>query len=173
MASIFGHSLAAIALGKTLSSELRKPTFWILGILCSIVPDADIIGFKFGVPYDSFWGHRGFTHSFLFTAFIGVVIAYLFYNTRRPLLALYCTLFTASHSILDAMSSGGRGVAFFSPFENSRFFIPWRPIQVSPIGAKRFFSELGFVVLKSEAVWIGIPFLAVFIITYFQNKNRR
>ncbi|MFB1003377.1 MAG: metal-dependent hydrolase [Bacteroidia bacterium] len=173
MASIFGHSLAAIALGKTFASELRKPTFWILGILCSIVPDADVIGFKFGVPYDSFWGHRGFTHSFLFAAFIGIATAYLFYNARRPALALYFTLCTASHSILDAMTSGGLGVAFFSPFENSRYFLPWRPIQVSPIGAKRFFSELGLGVLQSEAVWIGIPFLAILIITYFQKKIRR
>ena len=173
MASIFGHSLAAIALRKTFASELRKPTFWILGILYSIVPDADVIGFKFGVPYDSFWVHRGFTHSFLFAAFIGIAIAYLFYNARRAALALYFTLCTASHSILAAMTSGGLGVAFFSPFKNSRYFLPWRPIPVSPIGAKRFFSELGLGVLQSEAVWIGIPVLAILIITYFPKNNRR
>ena len=173
MASMFGHSLAAIALGKTFGSELRKPTFCILGILCSKVQDADVIGFKFGVPYDSFWGHRGFTHSFLFAAFIGIAISYLSYNARRPLLALYFTLFTASNSILDAMTNEGRGVAFSSPFENFRHFLPWRPIQVSPTGAKRFFSELGLEVLQSEAVWIGIPFLAILTITYSPKNNRR
>lgn len=46
MASVFGHSLAAIALGKTFSEELRKPKFWILGILCSLTPDVDILGFR-------------------------------------------------------------------------------------------------------------------------------
>lgn len=46
MASVFGHSLAAIALGKTFSEELRKPKFWILGILCSLEPDVDILGFR-------------------------------------------------------------------------------------------------------------------------------
>jgi inner membrane protein len=170
MASVFGHSLAAIALGKTFATELRKPKFWILGILCSIFPDADVLGFKFGVPYDSFWGHRGFTHSFFFAVIFGIAIAYLFYSSKRPVLALYFGLCTASHSILDAMTSGGRGVAFFSPFENSRYFLPWRPIQVSPMGAKRFFSEWGLEVLKSEAIWIGVPFILILVIIKVLKK---
>ena len=32
-------------------------------------------------------------------------------------------------------------------------------IQVSPIGASRFFSEWGLEVIKSEAFWIGVPSL--------------
>jgi|TARA_B110000967_G_scaffold209907_1_gene268491 inner membrane protein len=159
MASVFGHSLAAIALGKTFSEELRKPKFWVLGILCSIAPDADVLGFKFGVPYGSFWGHRGFTHSFFFAILFGVAITFLFYTPKRPILSLYFALCTASHSLLDAMTTGGLGVAFFSPFENSRYFLPWSPIQVSPIGLKQFFSEWGLEVIKSEIIWIGIPLL--------------
>ncbi|MFT6112793.1 MAG: inner membrane protein [Bacteroidia bacterium] len=57
------------------------------------------------------------------------------------------------------MTTGGLGVAFFSPFENSRYFLPWSPIQVSPIGLKQFFSEWGLEVIKSEIIWIGIPLL--------------
>jgi len=38
------------------------------------------------------------------------------------------------------MTKGGLGVAFFSPFDNSRYFLPWRPIRVSPIAIHRFFS---------------------------------
>jgi hypothetical protein len=26
------------------------------------------------------------------------------------------------------MTNGGLGVAFFSPFDNGRYFLPWRPI---------------------------------------------
>ncbi|PCJ65694.1 MAG: hypothetical protein COA58_09825 [Bacteroidetes bacterium] len=164
MASIFGHSLAAIALGKSFSEELRKPKFWILGILCSIVPDADVIGFKFGIPYNSFWGHRGFTHSLFFAVLFGILLAYTFYKVKRPLLALYFTLCVASHTVLDAMTSGGLGVAFFSPFENSRYFLPWTPIQVSPLRMKQFFSEWGLEVIKSELIWIGIPFVLLLLI---------
>lgn len=55
------------------------------------------------------------------------------------------------------MTSGGLGVAFFSPLNNERYFFPWRPIKVSPIGASSFFSEWGIKVIKSEAIWIEIP----------------
>jgi inner membrane protein len=164
MASVFGHSIAALALGKAFKEELRKPKFWILGVVCSIAPDADVLGFRFGIAYESFWGHRGFTHSFVFAIILGFLVAYLFYKTKRNALALYFTLCTASHSLLDAMTTGGKGVAFFSPFENSRYFLPWRPIKVSPMSASKFFSEWGLEVIKSELLWIGIPFILILLI---------
>ena len=61
------------------------------------------------------------------------------------------------------MTDGGLGVAFFSPFDNHRYFFPWTPIRVSPIGITRFFSLRGFAVLQTELLWIWLPatFLAV------------
>ncbi|WBX74857.1 hypothetical protein PG913_00110 [Tenacibaculum pacificus] len=77
---------------------------------------------------------------------------------------------TASHAVLDALTTGGLGVAFFSPFDTTRYFFPWRPIKVSPIGVERFFGERGIKVLKSEFLWIGIPsVLYVLIIQYFKR----
>ena len=55
------------------------------------------------------------------------------------------------------MTNGGLGVAFFSPFDNTRYFFPWRPILVSPISLTRFFSERGVAVMQSELIWIWIP----------------
>ena len=37
------------------------------------------------------------------------------------------------------MTDGGKGIALLSPFTNERFFLPWRFVPVSPIGASRFF----------------------------------
>jgi inner membrane protein len=59
--------------------------------------------------------------------------------------------------LLDAMTDGGLGVAFFSPFDNHRYFLPWTPIRVSPIGAARFWSARGLAVLRSEFFWIWLP----------------
>jgi hypothetical protein len=50
-------------------------------------------------------------------------------------------LATASHGLLDAMTDGGLGVAFFSPFDKHRYFFPWTPIRVSPIGLTRLFQR--------------------------------
>ncbi|MCW3072071.1 MAG: metal-dependent hydrolase [Bacteroidetes bacterium] len=162
MASAFGHAYTAFAIGSGYEEKIRNGKFLFLGILCSILPDADVISFQFGIPYDSFWGHRGFTHSIVFALLLGIFVSVLFYKNslqtkeglRYILFFCFCTL---SHSLLDAMTSGGLGVAFFSPFRNTRYFFPWRPIKVSPIGTAKFFGERGLRVILSEAVWIGIP----------------
>ena len=162
MASAFGHAFAAFSLSKGFSKAIANNKFWILGMVCSVLPDADVLGLSFGIPYGSFWGHRGFTHSFLFALLIGIVVTLVFYREQFSkkvglLLIVYFTLCTASHSILDAMTTGGQGVAFFSPWDNDRYFLPWRPIRVSPIGIANFFTERGINVLLSELIWIGLP----------------
>jgi inner membrane protein len=59
-------------------------------------------------------------------------------------------LLSASHGILDAFTNGGLGIALLSPFDHSRYFFPWTPIMVSPIGLKAFLSKWGLMVMKSE-----------------------
>lgn len=178
MASAFGHAVVAFALGTSFSKSIRGWKFWILGILCSILPDADVVGFALGIPYEHILGHRGFTHSLLFAVFLGVLVTALFYprqfSTKKGwALVLFFTLCTASHSLLDAMTTGGLGVAFFAPFDNSRYFLPWRPIKVSPIGVEHFFSEWGKTVLLSEAIWIGIPALTYVLIIALMKRMKR
>jgi inner membrane protein len=163
MASAFGHAYAALAIGSGFPDKIRNWKFLSIGIICSILPDADVISFTLGIPYEAFWGHRGFTHSILFAVLLAILVTFLFYknslkNKTGLQYVLFFTFCTVSHGILDAMTSGGLGIAFFSPFDNARYFLPWRPIKVSPIGASNFFSEWGIRVIKSEAIWIGIPF---------------
>ncbi len=178
MASAFGHAFTAIALGTGFSKTVRSWKFWLLGIFCSIFPDADVIGFKFNIAYESFWGHRGFSHSLLFALLFGALITLIFYRKRflskqGILLTFYFFLCTASHGVLDALTSGGHGIAFFSPFDNTRYFFPWRPIQVSPIGVENFFSEWGKRVIMSELVWIGIPGTLLIMFNFIRRKFRK
>ena len=176
MASVFGHAVLAGAVGTALKEELRKPKVFILGIICSIFPDADILSFRFGIPYESFWGHRGMTHSILFGLLFGILIMLLFHwkstTKNKSWLALYYSFCTISHGVLDGMTTGGRGIAYFSPVDNERYFLPFRKIQVSPIGASRFFSEWGMEVIKSEAFWVGIPSL-IFVIAALVFRKLR
>ena len=175
MASAFGHALAAITMGTSFSKTLKNWKFWTLGIICSILPDADVIGFQFNIAYESFWGHRGFSHSLLFAALVGIVVTVLFFRkdafSKKGLgLMFYYFLCTASHAVLDALTSGGLGIAFLSPFDDTRYFFPWRPIQVSPIGIEDFLGEWGKRVLLSEAIWIGIPCAAYLILVFIIRK---
>jgi inner membrane protein len=167
MASAFSHAVIAIALGKVYSIKKLPPRFWVLGMICSVLPDIDVLAFKFGIPYESVWGHRGFTHSFLFAFLLSLVVTFVFFGKIKAGtlkwfgLILYFFFATAFHPIVDAMTTGGLGVAFFAPFDNHRYFLPWRPIAVSPIGVGRFFSEWGLRVIKSELLWIWLPCLIV------------
>jgi inner membrane protein len=167
MASIFGHCALGATLGKLLLPDRRHWRYWLLAAACAFLPDADVIGFKFHVPYASLWGHRGLTHSILAAAAAASALAGLAQARRTPgtppLGRLWLLLFlaTASHGVLDALTTGGEGVAFFSPFEQQRYFFPWRPLQVSPLGVKKFVGEWAARVLKSELLWVGLPCLLV------------
>ena len=59
------------------------------------------------------------------------------------------------------MTTGGLGVALLAPLSNTRYFFPWRPIAVSPIGIRPFFTLHGLAILANEALWVGLPPLAL------------
>ena len=91
---------------------------------------------------------------------------------KKQKLKFFIVLFiaTISHSLLDAMTSGGLGVALWAPFDNTRIFFPFRPIRVSPLGVANFFTERAFVVLYSEAIWIAIPGTILLGLSYLIKK---
>jgi inner membrane protein len=62
--------------------------------------------------------------------------------------------------VLDAMTAGGGGIAFFAPFVNERYHFPWRPILVSPLNPGRFFGARGRAILANEFVWVWLPSMA-------------
>lgn len=177
MASAFGHAYAAIAIRSGYKDYRESTKVLWAGIFCAIFPDADVISFKFGIAYEDFWGHRGFSHSILFAIGMGLLFGFIFNIGKLKTsltyikLSTYFFLCTVSHGLLDGMTNGGKGVAYFSPWDNERYFLPWRPINVSPLSASSFFSEWGLQVIISEIIWIGIPCTIWILIMKFVNKN--
>jgi inner membrane protein len=158
MPTVVSHAAAALALGPAFRRAGWPARVWWAGALCAVVPDADVLGFYLGVPLGSILGHRGLTHSLAFAvALAGVLTPLLVPSGTRVRLWLYLFLATASHGVLDAMTDGGIGVAFFAPFEAGRYYAPWRPIVVSPLGLRPFLSARGVAVMTSEAVWVWLP----------------
>jgi inner membrane protein len=163
MASAFSHAFAAIALGKTCTGRKMTWRFWVLAIASAILPDADVITFGLGIPYDSMFGHRGITHSLTFALGWAFLVVWCeFKNVPRFsrswwALVIFFFAVTASHGVLDALTNGGRGVAFFAPFSSTRYFFPWHGIEVSPVSVKQFLTQWGGAVLRSEAKYIWLP----------------
>jgi inner membrane protein len=162
MASAFPHAIVAASPGTAFWRPGMSARFLAPGALFSVVPDIDVVGFNFGIHYGDLLGHRGLTHSLAFAAAMAPMGAFLCAgrSAAQPgwwMAWWYLFLATASHGLLDAMTDGGRGVAFFSSFSNARYFLPWRPIAVSPIGVAAFFPERGIDVLRSGIRWIWLP----------------
>jgi inner membrane protein len=174
MASIFGHVLAASAMGSTFfKAQTNRKTLLLAGF-CAFAPDLDVLGFEWGVSYGSIWGHRGFTHSLLFCGLMGVVLAWLFFRKHPQVgrIAVWCACSAVSHPLLDMLTDGGRGCALFWPWSDARLFFPIRPILVSPLGASNFFSAWGLEVLASEAYWIGMPALLLVAAAHWWRRMR-
>jgi inner membrane protein len=148
-----------LTLGALTSFPHRRRTFWLASAVLPMLPDLDVFGRALGISFYSTWGHRGVSHSFVAAAIIGAVAALLLHRRLgAPLapLAVYFAIITASHGVLDALTNGGPGVAFFAPFDGTRYFFPWRPIPVSPL-ASSFFSEWGWRVFRAELAMIWLP----------------
>ncbi|MEO8067295.1 MAG: metal-dependent hydrolase [Flavobacteriales bacterium] len=163
MPSAFGHAVAAIALAKASPRVRFGAKTACIGAVSAMVPDIDVLAFKFGVAYDHPFGHRGFTHSLVFAVLWSLLMLLAYRRTERTDWLWLCLfLCVASHPLLDMFTNGGLGCALFAPFSNERLFFPWRPIAVSPLGIHSFFGEWGLRVLKSEALWIGLPSTVVY-----------
>ena len=69
----------------------------------------------------------------------------------RTRLWLLCTAVAVSHGLLDTLTDGGLGIALLWPISNARYFAPWTPIPVAPIGP-RMLSGHGLRVMMTEAL---------------------
>ena len=188
MPTIFTHAIAASALGALFRARAGPSEpgrldggpggsalprgFWMLTAFCAVLPDADVVTFDLGLDYGHMLGHRGLSHSLLFAVLTGAVAAWSLdrrawraaHPAARLALFVHFSLATASHGLLDAFTDDGLGVAFLAPFSGDRFFFPWRPLEVSPIGGHGFFTArdvrggLRWVeVLWSEIQWVWLP----------------
>ena len=166
MPTVLTHAVSGVALGSAFRSR-DTVRVCLASAVCAALPDVDVIGFRFGIPYGDLLGHRGLTHSLCFAAVLATLVATVAFRGRaRGALWLCLFVATASHGCLDALTDGGLGVAFFSPFSNARYFFPVRPIRVSPIGLRAFVSGDGLAVLASEARWVWLPSALFMVIAH-------
>jgi inner membrane protein len=144
----------------TSRTAIARSMFW-MG-LASMLPDADVIAFALGIPYEAPFGHRGASHALLaapILALIPCVALDLLLRTRPSLRTwIIGSIVVATHGLLDSLTDGGLGIALLWPFSNERFFAPWQPIPVAPIG-RAFFSRWGLEVALTELAYFAPLFL--------------
>lgn len=153
MASL-GHVAVGMAAGRLASPGAPPRQRWTsmaLYAALAMLPDLDVIGFGWDVKYEAPWGHRGAAHSILVALGAGAAFGLVSRSKRAWLLG---TLTVLSHGALDAMTTGGLGVAAFWPWSDVRHFFPLRPIPVAPIGL-HFLSLRGLRCTVTELVLLA------------------
>jgi inner membrane protein len=159
MASV-GHIIVGMTAARVAEAPATPGRRWARGALfwslLSLLPDLDVVGFSLGVQYGDEWGHRGATHSLVFSLTLGVAIGLLAPWFRRPVVRTggIATAVLISHALLDTLTDGGLGCALLWPFDDSRYFAPWNPIPVAPIGLS-FLTPYGLFVSVIELALFG------------------
>jgi inner membrane protein len=150
-----GHLAVGIVSARIGKRPKKIPRFvWIVGLVAlAYLPDLDVIAFKLGIPYHATWGHRGAAHSLGVALILGALLAIVgrLSGWFPASVGLLGSLVMASHGVLDTLTDGGLGIAVFWPFSNERYFAPWTPIPVAPIGLGMF-STNGLDVIGRELV---------------------
>ena len=72
MPTVFSHPAPMLALAAIMGGRVSSRML-LFGVLCAVLPDADVIGFRFGISYADAFGHRGFSHSLAFALLMGCV----------------------------------------------------------------------------------------------------
>ncbi len=174
MPSVFSHAIV----GSTLvACGLSRPRAAVvaMGAALAVVPDLDVVGLAFGWGLDHPLGHRGLSHSLVAAAGLAALATVALRaqaGESRWRVWLVLALAAASHGVLDAFTNGGRGVAFFAPFFDTRWHFAVRPIEVSPIGVWSFVSRRGVEVLANEVVWLWAPSLLALAVTWAARRPR-
>lgn len=113
MPTILSHPAVPLALNLGLGSDIISKRLLIAGALGSVLPDIDVVGFTFGIPYEHEFGHCGMSHSLVFAASVALMGALAKRSLQTTFFRAFSFLFVTigSHGILDAFTNGGLGVA--------------------------------------------------------------
>ena len=159
MPTVITHAAVPLCLGLGLGTKVIPPRLLFAGIVLAMLPDADVLAFKFGVAYGNVFGHRGFTHSLLF-AFVVPILCVLtgrrWFRASLTRCWLFLTVSLLSHSLLDSITTGGKGVGWLWPWSDERFFAPWQVIKVAPFALSLYTTPYGHQVIISELLWVWL-----------------
>jgi inner membrane protein len=173
MATTYTHAVAGLGIAQLYTPGRMRWLYWLLAAFLAVFPDFDVLS---SAAYGAILGHRGFTHTLVFSLWLALLAASLTYRRFQANLWVLTGVFflaLASHGLLDALTRGGMSIPFFWPLTDQRFG-NWGPIPV---------SDLGFEVpdprqsraLRSELFWVWLPagvFISLMVLFRFMRRRR-
>lgn len=173
MPTIVTHAAVPLCLGLGLGRKVIPPQLLFTGVILAMLPDADVLSFKLGVAYGNVFGHRGFTHSLLFAFVVPLLCVWMgrrWFKAGLIRCWLFLTVSLLSHSLLDSVTTGGKGVGWLWPWSDERFFAPWQVIKVAPFALSRYATPYGHQVIMSELMWVWLPGIVMMGVLWWYRK---
>ena len=178
MATFISHPLFGAGAAYMISPARQgRRKFVLLSTLCQWLPDIDTFAYLFAINESHPLGHRGFAHSLLFAALVALCVVRCCYRQvstaswRWWTLCSWFFLMTALHGIFDAMVFDSLGVAFFAPFDTTRYQLPWQPLVDVPIVWSALQGQLWYAQLV-ECQFFGLLFAGWFVVMRLAGITR-
>lgn len=89
MPSILSHPAVPIGIALAAGRARVSTPLLLCGIAASVLPDADVLAFRFGIPYADPFGHRGASHSLALAVLLGLLAAAFAPRLRASRLAAF------------------------------------------------------------------------------------
>jgi inner membrane protein len=160
MATSYTHAFVGFGVAQVYTPGRLRWVYWLLAAVLAVFPDIDVFS---SAAYGAIMGHRGWTHSLVFSLWLALLAASVTFRLFRAnfwaLSGIYF-LALASHSLLDALTRGGAAIPFFWPMTDQRYG-NWGPIPVSDLALELPDPRVSRA-LRSEMWWVWLP-TAVFI----------
>ena len=134
MPTIFTHAAVPLLLGVAAGRQRISRRLLGAGAIAAMLPDADTLGFKLGIAYNSAFGHRGATHSAVFALATALVAMALWKWLRTtPWRAFaFVGLAALSHPLLDALTDGASGLRLHGHSTTNAFSFHGDPSKFPP-----------------------------------------
>ena len=162
MPTIVTHAAVPLCLGLGLGLKVIPPRLLFAGVVLAML------------PYGNVFGHRGFTHSLLFAFVVPllcVLIGRRWFKAGLIRCWLFLTVSLLSHSLLDSVTTGGKGVGWLWPWSDERFFAPWQVIKVAPFALSRYATPYGHQVITSELMWVWLPAVMMMGVLWWYRRH--
>jgi inner membrane protein len=176
VATFFAHAaLTLVGLRAFRAPAGQEGRLRNVAVVCACLPDLDLATLVFEVRPNELIGHRGISHSIFVAALVALIAAAIWFRSLRIgsrvwwRVALVLFGATAAHGLLDAMTTSDVGVALFAPFDDARYFFPFRLIPSCPGGVDEALGVWGLLTIANELLYVIAP---VAIVVMFVRGRR-
>lgn len=174
------HIVLGACIGEAIAGKKLGKKAMLFGAIAQSLPDIDFLAAVWSTPTENLLAHRGFTHSFLFTFLLMLLLATIAKRWDRNIrLSFQKWVFFFGvqlliHLLIDGLNV--YGVGWLEPFSHQRYAFNWIFVADPFYSFWPALSLVMLVLLKTESKWrkrwavFGIGLSTIYLFYCGYNK---